>query len=193
MLETTEFRDNAEEVIRERSNEHVFGYRTYYVGSDEKYDYYRTNQLFPQFYKTKTVGSVLYPHPYPFMGWSGERYTCEIYRGRIVVTPLKEKEKITAYYKKYVAPLCIAEYDRLTGIDADEETRLIAEQVSLKKCLLMLNDWTIKNWGQDRLNIPSLNNKKIAVDWYIIFDWSYKRPKYRSYSFSSWHEDIRFH
>lgn len=191
-LSPVQLRDSAEEVVRDRSSEHVVGYQTYYMGSDESYDYYRTDQLIPQLYKTKTVGAALYPHAYPFKGWGGERYTCQVYRGRILVTPLEEQKKLRDFYKNTVQSICQAEYERLAGMDADEQTRKKAKRATMKMCLRLLNDWTIQHWGQDRLDIPYLDQRSEAIDWHIIFDWSHQRPEYRSYSFTSWHEDIRF-
>lgn len=195
-----------EQLAKEASPVHpIFGYyksnATYisYVGSDEQYDYYYKSYPYSsKRFKVLTEQDKMYPNPIAFKGWLNcSQYIISRYRGRIILTSVKDRIKLEKYDSSVVAP----EVRRLAKkyppsddnmeYSTDKETpyRRNRRLYLTKKCLTMLNDWTIKNLHQDRLNIPDENGKLHPIEWDIVPAHGRYRKKY---SFTNWDIDARF-
>ncbi len=128
------------------------GHRPFYCGSDEQYDYYIVTNVYSTKYKVPTTPHLFYPSPVPFRGWGESNwYMFSLYRGRIVITTLQEKKRLYDYACK------------LYNTDFSHSPEWMLSQ---------LNEWCIKNWGQDRLRIPYADGKSGEPEWrFLRTDW----------------------
>ena len=135
--------------VRKQMNtsDYLFGWRTAYYGSDNKYDYYKKWHLFfPQCYAVPTTPHLFYPGPIPFRGWNKKNaHYFHVYRGNIVIISLKQHYELVEYIR--------ANNHRFKKMD---KGRLVLDEV---------NKHAIKRWGVDRLRIPKKPEKEGGLEW----------------------------
>lgn len=142
-----------------------------YMGSDDKYDYYKLLRgafRSAKLYRCPTQPKRFYPHIYSFRGWDRHhQYILNQYRGRFVVTPEKEWDKLHRYWIAELRPHLVRVYVKESK---KKQGRKIAQKIATEFGLHVLNDWTIKHWGQDRLRIIHYDGRsevetEIAGQW----------------------------
>ena len=150
------------------------GHAPFYCGSDEKYDYYMVTDVGSSKYKVPTTPHLFYPSTVPFTGWQRSQWHYfSVYRGRIVITSLKQREQLLGFISK-------------TYRDIPMEQRTPRQQ------LAVLNDWCVKNWGHDRLRIPEVGDSNPKPEWRFLYKSNEKPYTPQEYGFFQPSADPRF-